>query len=113
MPNFKNDGFKKSRGGYSRWLLISCEKCKTPLFFYQKDGSGVLRRLYFDRIIGREPSLKNRRNLVCKKCKIVLGTPIVYKKEKRLAYRLFVGATEKKIVSEGGVSRFLRWGKKT
>ncbi len=93
---FKNDKFKKTRGGYSRLLLISCEKCQAPILAYQKDGPGILKRLYLDRIV--TPQLKAVNNLVCKKCKTVLGLQIIYKKENRLAYRLFVGAVSKKIL---------------
>lgn len=76
--------------------MLYCEKCKEKIFLYQKDGPGILKRLYFDRI----KSSKNisKKNLVCNKCKTVLGIPIIYQKEKRLAYRLFAGAVAKKIV---------------
>lgn len=100
---FKNDKFKKTRGGYSRLLDISCADCKTHICFYQKDGPGILKRVYLDRIIesvfeGQESkSLKAARSFVCPNCKQQLGTPIVYKKENRLAYRLFVGSVLKKI----------------
>ncbi len=97
---FKSDKFKKNRGGYSRWLMLHCEKCKHELFAYQKDGPGILKRLYLDRI-----SLKMNaaRNLVCSGCKSILGIPIVYEKEKRPAFRLFAGAVGKKIVKVGSV----------
>lgn len=97
--SFKNDKYKKTRGGYSRWLLLSCEKCKQPVLLYQKDGPGILKRLYVDRItVPVELIKKQTQNLVCKKCKTVLGVFTMYKKENRPAYRLFVGALEKKIV---------------
>ncbi len=98
---FKNDKFKRDRGGYSRWLLLSCEKCKEPLFIYQKDGSGILKRLYRDRIAG---GLKSK-DLACPKCKTLLGVSIIYKKEDRPAVRLFVGAVEKKIMKEGEINK--------
>lgn len=106
MLKFKNDKFKKSRGGYSRWLIISCENCKKPLLIYQKDGPGILKRLYLDRIPGQ--NIEPFRNLICKKCKVVIGMPMIYKKEHRQAYRLFAGSVEKKIVSENEVKKFLR-----
>lgn len=64
---------------------------------YQKDGPGILKRLYIDRIA---PSMNfdTKKNLKCKKCKIVLGIPTIYQKEHRSAYRLFAGAIEKKII---------------
>jgi ribosomal protein S27E len=101
---FKNDKFKKNRDGPSRWLLLSCEKCKNQLLIYQKDGLGVLMRLYLDRIVfprGMNPKMK----LECKKCKTVLGLPIIFKKEKRPAYRLFAYAIEKKIIKTNELSR--------
>jgi hypothetical protein len=95
--SFKSDKFKKNRGGYSRWLSLSCEKCKSQLMIYQKDGPGILKRLYLDRIVSPD-DLKDKEKLECKKCKSVLGIRTIYKKENRPAYRLFAGAIEKKIV---------------
>lgn len=94
---FKNDTFKKNRGGYSRWLSLSCEKCKAKLMVYQKDGPGILKRLYLDRIIS-SMNFGKKQNLECVNCKTTLGILTTYKKENRLAYRLFAGAIEKKIV---------------
>ena len=92
---FKNDKYKKARGGRSRLLEIICVNCQTPLFKYQKDGPGILKRLYIDRI----EELKNQESqLICPKCKEHLGNLIIYEKENRPAYRLFVGAITKKIV---------------
>lgn len=96
MPvKFHDDQYKKTQGGKSRWLLLSCEQCKTELFKYQKDGPGILKRLYLDRIAG---VLVGKANLVCKKCQHLLGVPIIYKKENRPAIRLFAGAIEKRIL---------------
>ena len=94
---FKNDKYKKARGGYSRLLDISCEHCGEHLFFYQKDGPGILKRMYIDRISESE-EIKLDTNLVCPKCKRTLAILIIYEKENRPALRLFVGAVTKKIV---------------
>ncbi|MDO8668312.1 MAG: hypothetical protein Q7K35_04440 [bacterium] len=101
----KNDRFKKNRGGYSRLLDISCEGCGRHLCFYQKDGLGMLKRMYFDRIYNSEEynnlenlPIKKLPQLICKNCSRLLGVPIEYKKEKRLAFRLFQGTVMKKIV---------------
>ncbi len=94
---FKGDRFKKNRGGHSRWLLLSCEKCKANLMVYQKDGPGILKRLYVDRIVSPE-NIDAMKTLVCRKCTTVLGVPMVYEKEDRPAIRLFVAAIAKKIV---------------
>ena len=94
--SFQSDKYRKNRGGNSRWLSLSCEKCKSLILLYQKDGPGILKRLYLDRIV----NFKNHadKNLICKKCKALLGVKMIYQKENRPAYRLFVGAIEKKIV---------------
>lgn len=92
--NLKNDKYRRVRGGHSRLLDVSCAKCSTHLFYYQKDGPGILKRTYIDRIVGLKIG---KSNLVCSKCKELLGVSIIYKKENRLAIRLFVGAVSKKI----------------
>ncbi len=92
----KTDKFRKSRGGSSRLLDISCEKCGAHLFYYQKDGPGIIKRLYLDRIY---PVAKPQKQLVCPKCKELLGQQFIYKKESRPAYRVFTAAITKKIVS--------------
>lgn len=92
---FINDKYKKTRGGYSRLLEVSCEKCGHTICQYQKDGPGILKRMYFDRITGIKPS--SSKNLICGNCKETLGVPSIYKKENRSAYRLFVGAVTKQI----------------
>jgi len=101
----KNDKYKKSRGGPSRLLEIGCAKCGEILCHYQKDGPGVLKRMYFDRIYNIEnngdlinPSFKEPPQFICKKCHAVVGVPMVYVKEKRLAFRLILGSFVKKIV---------------
>jgi len=63
---FKNDRYKKNRGGHSRWLLLSCEKCQNKVAIYQKDGPGILKRTYLDRIFGQIETKEN--NFVCPKC---------------------------------------------
>lgn len=108
---FKSDKYKRTRGGYSRLLDISCAKCGTHLFYYQKDGPGMLKRMYFDRIYGsnkysdlQNASLKSVPQLVCSNCKQLIGVPYSYAKEGRLAFRLFVGAIAKKITDSNKVN---------
>lgn len=96
---FKNDKFKKNRGGYSRLLSISCEKCGQSICKYQKDGSGNLRRMYIDRIITPKVSIE-RKDLSCSNGHL-LGVRIIYDKEKRPAFRLFVDSVVKKIEKAG------------
>lgn len=102
---FKSDKYKKNRGGYSRLLDIQCGKCSDHLFFYQKDGPGILKRMYLDRIYespkysGLESnSLKDIPKLTCSNCMSLIGIPYIYEKENRLAFRLFVGGVIKRII---------------
>lgn len=92
----KNDKYKRARGGYTRLLHISCQKCGSSICQYQKDGAGNLRRMYIDRIFEPKISLA-RKDLTCPKGHL-LGVKIIYEKEKRPAFRLFVDAVSKKIV---------------
>jgi len=104
--NFKKDKYRKVRGGYSRFLEISCHHCNKKTLIYQKDGPGELKRMYLDRIVlpqniaqTQKLSIEKVPNLVCTKCKYILAIPYVYPKEKRNAYRLFVGAVNKKVTT--------------
>jgi len=101
---FKKDRFKKSRGKYSRLLNIYCRKCKGLILLYQKDGSGNLRRLYLDRIFDPKnlvnldkKGLNQINSLKCKKCRRIIGTPYIYKKEKRKSFRLYQDAVINKV----------------
>jgi hypothetical protein len=93
---FKNDRYKKVRGGYSRFLQIACQKCNFVICKYQKDGSGNLRRMYMDRIVEPRVSI-GRKDLTCPKGHL-LGVKIIYAKENRPAFRLFVDSVSKKIL---------------
>jgi len=107
MPsNFslKRDKYKSSRGGYSRLLDVCCRRCEKSILTYQKDGPGNLRRLYLDRIFApaelvdlQKMDLKSIPVLKCTHCKEILGTPYIYLKEKRKAYRLYQDSVIKKI----------------
>lgn len=104
---FKNDKYKRARGNYSRLLAITCADCGEYICKYQKDGPGILKRMYLDRIFEssfekqEEVELHKVKEFICTGCKQLLGTPIIYKKEARLAYRLFVGSIIKKITKSG------------
>lgn len=92
---FKSDRYKQARGGYSRLLKISCQKCGEYICLYQKDGPGNLRRMYIDRILDPKVSI-SKKDLSCPKGHL-LGVKIIYEKEKRPAFRLFVDSVTKKI----------------
>jgi len=93
---FKNDQYKKTRGGYSRFLNIFCESCGTHLLLYQKDGPGPLKRMYMDRILAPK-ILHKTQNFICQHCKKIIGTFFTYKKENRPAIRLYQNAIIKKV----------------
>lgn len=101
---FKKDSYWVARGKYSRRLNVYCRKCNSLILAYQKDGSGNLRRLYFDRIFSPKNLIKlhgkklsDVSELKCKKCKEIIGIPYIYQKEKRKAFRLFQDAVIKKV----------------
>ena len=96
QKKLKNDKYKKARGGYSRLLSISCQKCNENICFYQKDGAGNLRRMYIDRIIDPKISIL-KKDFSCSNHHL-LGVKIIYEKEKRPAFRLFVDSVKKKII---------------
>ncbi len=96
MYKFQNDKYQKARGGHSRVLDVRCEKCDAHLAFYQKDGPGMLKRMYADRFIDTRPK---GNELACLSCGHILGNSIIYKKEDRPAYRLYAGSVTKKVVS--------------
>ena len=93
----KNDIYRKSRGGYSRLLEIRCSSCDMQLFNYQKDGPGIIKRMYLDRIYGdvKGSSLK------CKNCGRLIGSLTIYEKENRPVYAIQLGTIKKKIIKLG------------
>lgn len=93
---FKKDKYRKNRGDYSRFLHIFCDSCEKPLFLYQKDGPGDLKRVYIDRILAPDVPFK-KGEFTCSHCKKIRGTFFIYEKEKRKAIRLYQGAIKKKI----------------
>lgn len=101
---FKKDKYARARGA-SQWLLLGCAACNQAFALYQKDGPGSLIRLYIDRIFAPEvlanfqhtaEVVKDLPNLACTQCQAVIGTPMVYELEKRLAFRLKHGTFTKK-----------------
>jgi hypothetical protein len=76
-----SDQYRKNRGGWTRFLKISCNECGQFLFFYQKDGPGPLKRSYLDRIIGKKPTYDKRGFWHCSECDVCLGFYEPYIKE--------------------------------
>lgn len=92
----KNDQYRTSRAGHTYLFNISCEECGRLVCLYQKDGRpGHLRRMYIDRMSKNKVPTSGQ-NLTCPKGHI-LGRKIIYEKENRPAFRLFVDAVIKKI----------------
>ena len=105
MTKFKNDKYRKARGGKSVMLKISCASCNSAIIEYQKDGDGNLRRCYLNRIHSPEKysSLQYSKDIIdskdmpklrCFNCENLIGTPMRYS-DGRLAYRLKYGVFKK------------------
>jgi len=100
----KKDRKAKARGK-SKFLELSCSNCGAHVMTYQKDGPGALIRLYLDRIRASQnltclKEIENKTSLPalkCSKCSNLIGTPMIYACEKRLAYRLVRGSFKKQL----------------
>lgn len=91
------DKYTKARGGTAKFNLIICANCKKIIFLYQKDGPGRLLRLYLDKFVAPVSFAKmvkqiktkaEMKGLRCPVCNELLGIPMIYEKENRLAFRL-------------------------
>src|SRR6266567_4031153 len=104
----KKDRYSRARGGASVHYCLSCAKCGEFLLEYQKDGVGSLLRLYLDRIkenknlesFGEAKDKAALPALKCGKCGLVIGVPMVYAPEKRLAFRLVRGTFKKEQIAK-------------
>ena len=97
MYKFKNDVYKSNRGTWSRILDVTCYVCGKHVFFYQKDGPGLLKRSYLDRFIDIRPKID--KEFRCQHCNELLGVYQPYKKENnRPAVRWLVGALVYKVI---------------
>jgi hypothetical protein len=101
---FKDDKYRRARGNRTRLVDLSCRACSQHIMIYQKDDyPGRLRRLYLDRIffppelVGLEKKrLAAVRPLDCPGCGEMLGTPYLYQKEDRKAFKVYQDALVKK-----------------
>lgn len=103
--SLRKDKYVSTRGGNSHFLDLFCSKCNQHFALYQKDGHGRLLRMYLDRIFAPQElallhsKMSNKAdmpNLKCPKCAALIGTPMVYEAERRLAFRLIHGSFVKK-----------------
>ncbi len=102
---FKNDKYRKNRGGYTRLISVICLNCEEKILEYQKDGPGALKRIYIDRIIYpknlkklKDGDVKDIKLLKCPNCQVVIGSPYIYKKENRKSFKVFQDSIIKKII---------------
>lgn len=102
----KNDKYRKARGGRAYFIDLICAKCDNVILKYQKDGNGTLKRCYLNRIFYPDEleklqysvrNLNDFKNLVCKNCDSVIGTPMLHH-EGRFAFKLRKGFWIKKRV---------------
>lgn len=91
------DKYRRARGGTSTFYRIYCQECLHTLGEYQKDGKGLLMRLYQDRF---NPATKqvNARKGHCT-CSNWFGVPYSFKPENRPAIKLFIGKIYKRKLS--------------
>ena len=103
--SLKKDKYVSTRGGNSHFLDLFCSKCNQHFALYQKDGHGRLIRMYLDRIFAPkelvflQSRINNKAevpNLKCSNCGALIGTPMIYEAERRLAFRLIHGSFVKK-----------------
>ena len=103
--SLKKDKHVSPRGGNSHFLDLFCSKCNQYFALYQKDGHGRLFRIYLDRIFAPQEFVflqlkRNSKteipNLRCSKCSMLIGVPMIYETERRLAFRLIYGSFVKK-----------------
>jgi hypothetical protein len=87
------DKYFRARGSTSKLWRIYCSECNRQLCIYQKDGDGILKRLYNDRI--SDSLIKGTTKSMCE-CGSLFGIPYIYQKENRPAIKLFVGMIRKK-----------------
>ena len=101
---FKKDSYVRARGGHSEFFDVYCSLCQAHIVLYQKDGQGSLIRMYLDRIFEPESLSKlqtssskhSLQGLKCPNCNTLIGVPMVYKPENRLAFHLIRGSFSKK-----------------
>jgi len=90
----KKDKYLRERGGTAKIINVSCAKCDSLIFIYQKDGPGWLKRCYLNRIIS--PKQENYKDKLICKCGELIGS-IIKHKDGRLAYGLIRGKFKRTI----------------
>lgn len=91
MIKIINDKYRKARGNSSVMYEIRCAECRRLICLYQKDGRGVLMRMYLDRM-KLKMDIENGHCV----CGSWFGVPYIYQQEQRPAIKLFVGKVKKR-----------------
>lgn len=73
--------------GEPRFYKIFCSFCNKLILIYQKDGPGRLLRCYRDRI-HYPADIDPYHILKCRHCQNIIGCPMIYKPERREAFRM-------------------------
>jgi len=99
----KDKSTKPKKG--SRIFQIYCSKCGSEVCVYQKEGAGNLLRIFLNKIISPNnmvemfKTIKTKRDLhglKCPSCGELIGVPMIYDKDNRLAFRLIPNKIIKK-----------------
>ncbi|MFH1968501.1 MAG: hypothetical protein ABIJ84_03890 [bacterium] len=102
MRAVKKDKYFRDRGNVFKILQLSCARCGKKILLYQKDGRGILHRLYLNRILAPEnlaclqenvESASELERLICE-CGNIIGIPMQHW-EGRVAFRLINGTFKK------------------
>lgn len=84
-----------TKRGHPKFIFVLCSKCQKPIFVYQKDGSGPLKRCYLDRIHESLIEVKEEASILkYPECERKLGCVDNYEKENRLAIYWFTDCIE-------------------
>lgn len=95
-----HDRYSNARPGQSRFYNLYCARCRHHVCLYQKDGTGMLVRLYKKRIMAPTNLLKpNAKEIRCPHCKVFLAAHYIYDKEQRSAYLVQAGAIVRRVTT--------------
>jgi len=91
------DRYFRKKGSTAKIINVKCLNCKERLLIYQKDGSGWLKRCYFNRILWpkkysklKTNKMSNVKDLISV-CGKIIGRQIIHK-DGRAAFQLIRGS---------------------
>jgi hypothetical protein len=101
---WKNDPYRQACGGSARLFAVHCATCGTHLFSYQKDGPGIVKRLYLDRIYQSQAyagvehrALQDVPQLLCPQCGGASRHSHNIRERTMVGFRLFAGVVTTKV----------------